>query len=315
MSTKQRVMKYQNSSGSFNFTRYKIHNKITGTIAEYIGEVATNGKDYHGSRKLTDRHATIQQKLNEFGNRTYSNETEKAEALQELDRVSEVLSMTLYRNSSMKNKKYAHLLQETKEKIASITELLRPVQSSSLEESVMPTPVESETSAYISQTSGPAPMFVQLNNALQARRVLGDPIPISLELQSKWDLLSASYQRAQLEGKIKHPLNHQYDVGMALMAFSGKTQEEHVKQYQMKKPATLVSNSRFVIKRPALRLAGAAAGVIMALSGVIASLSVAPQLSSKPTAKDRTPVIQTPAPTGRADQYNSTSSKATLSLK
>lgn len=314
MSAKQRVMKYQNSSGSFNFTRYKIHNKITGTIAEYIGEVATNGKDYHGSRKLTDRHATIQQKLNEFGNRTYSNETEKAEALQELDRVSEVLSMTLYRNNSMKNKKYAHLLQETKEKIASITQLLRPVQSSSLEESISQL-ADSETPTYVPQISGPAPMFVQLNNALQARRKIPRPIPISPELQSKWNLLNASYQRAQLEGKIKHPLNHQYDVGMALMAFSGKTQEEHVKQYQMKKPATLVSNSRFVIKRPALRLAGAAAGVIMALSGVISSLSVAPQLSSKPTAKDRTPFIQTPAPTGRDDQYNSNSSKATLSLK
>ncbi len=313
MSAKQRVIKYQNSSGSFNFTRYKIHNKISGTITEYLGEVATNGKDYHGSRKLTDRHAIIQQKLNEFANRTYSNETEKSEALQELDRVSEVLSMTLYRNSSMKSKKYAHLLQETKEKITSITQLLRPVQNSSLEESISPL-ADSGTSTYIPQISGPAPMFVQLNNALQTRRELGNSIPISPELQSKWNLLNASYQRAQLEGKIKHPLNHQYDVGMALLAFSGKTQEEHVKQYE-KKPVTVASNSRFVIKRPALRLAGVAAGVIMTLSGVIAGLSLTPQSSSKPTAKDRTPFIQTPAPTGRADQYNSNSSKATLSLK
>ncbi len=308
MSAKQRVMKYQNSSGSFNFTRYKIHNKIAGTITEYLGEVATNGKDYHGSRKLTDRHAIIQQKLNEFANRTYSNETEKAEALEELDRVSEVLSMTLYRNNSMKSKKYAHLLQETKEKIASITELLRPVQSSSLENSVAP-------SIVVPEMTNPAPMFVQLNNALQARPKLSNPIPISRELQSKWDLLNASYQRAQLEGKIKHPLNHQYDVGMALLAFTGKTREEHVKQYELKKPVTPISNSRFLIKRPALRLAGAAAGVIMALSGAIASLSIAPQHSSKPTAKDRTPFIQTPAPTGRAEQYNPNSSKATLSLK
>lgn len=323
MGTKQRAMKYQNSSGSFNFTRYRIHNDIKGTLAEYMGEVATKGKGYSGSGKLTDRHEIIQQKLNEFGNRIYASDDEKRTALQELDHVSEVLSMTLYRNSSM-NHKYADLLQGTKKKIASIRESLRIPQKSSLEETIVSSPpvyeepillrtiTSTKISDYFPQEIV-SQRFVQLDESLRIHRESSELAPVQRELQEKWELLNKSYQRALQAGKITRPLATQYDVGIALLAFSGKTREEHAAMYDLRKinNSQVNPNKSTQKRKPVLRLAGAAAGLLLALGGLISKNSY----HSKAFIKHDSTIPGTPLPSGRVDYHNAGFPKERLSLK